>query len=108
TVSEQVVAEVGALLDREMAAHGLLTGHLADVANMAGMDDRTLSRRLMEITARSTIGELWIADVTGKIRAGSADDLGTAAKVATVAGLPESELARLMAGTTFTETLGVG
>jgi phosphoserine phosphatase RsbU/P len=108
TVSEQVVAEVGALLDREMAAHGLLTSHLADVANMAGMDDRTLSRRLMEITARSTIGELWIADVTGKLRAGSADDLGTAAKVATVAGLPESELARLMAGTTFTETLGVG
>src|SRR5262249_14681442 len=62
TVSEQVVAEVGALLDREMIAHGVLTSHLADVADRAGIDDRTLSRRLAEITARSAIGELWISD----------------------------------------------
>ena len=35
TVSEQVVAEVGTLLDREMAAHGVLVSHLADVADKA-------------------------------------------------------------------------
>lgn len=107
-VSEQVVAEVGTLLDREMIAHGVLASHLADVADKAGLSDRDLSRRLMEITARSGIGELWISDGSGGVRAGSEDDIGRSAKIATVAGLPESSLARLMAGTTFAEPLGVG
>ena len=108
TVSEQVVTEVRALLDREMAAHGVLASHLADVADQAGMSNRMLSRRLMEITARSSIGELWISDGNGKLRAGSADDLNEQAKVATVAGVPEASLDRLLSGTEFSEPLGVG
>src|SRR5215469_4879023 len=67
SVSEQVVAEVGSLLDREMVAHGVLASHLADIADRAGIDDRMLSRRLMEIRARSAIGELWISDAEGKV-----------------------------------------
>src|SRR3954451_14905664 len=74
-VSEQVVTQVGTLLDRDMAAQALLAGHLADVADIARMNDRTLSRRLREITARSAIGELWISDADGNLRAGSSDDL---------------------------------
>jgi sigma-B regulation protein RsbU (phosphoserine phosphatase) len=108
TVSEQVVAEVGALLDREMAAHGLLASHLADVADMAGMSNRTLSQRLMEITARSSIGELWISDANGYLRAGSAGDLNDSARIATVAGVPEPALDRLLTGTKFSEPLGIG
>ncbi len=108
TVSEQVVAEVGALLDREMIAHGVLASHLADMADKAGLDDRTLSRRLMEITARSAIGELWISEAKGNLRAGSMDDADEGESVATAAGLTDPALARLLAGTTFSETLGTG
>ncbi len=108
TVSEQVVAEVGTLLDREMVAHGLLASNLADVADKAGISDRELSRRLMETTARSAIGELWLSDSNGKLRAGSADDVDGSERVADVAGLPESAVSRLLAGTSFAETLGVG
>ena len=108
TVSEQVVAEVGTLLDREMVAHGLLTSHLADVADKARLSDRDLSRRLAEITARTAIGELWITGASGKLRAGSADDFTGSETAAAEAGLPARALDRLMAGTAFSEQLGAG
>ncbi len=108
TVSEQVVAEVGDLLDREMAAQGLLASHLADVADRAAMDDRTLSRRLMEITARSAVNEIWISDAEGRFRAGAADDIDGANLVAGLTGLSRQSLAGLLAGTEFSRPLGVG
>jgi sigma-B regulation protein RsbU (phosphoserine phosphatase) len=107
TVSEQVVSEVGSLLDHEMVAQGLLTSHLADLADIAGVSDKMLSRRLMEITARSSIGELWISDAHGKVRASSADDSDDPESVAAAAGLPEASLTPLLSGTEFSEPLGV-
>lgn len=107
TVSEQVVSEVRTLLDREMIAHGLLASHMADIADAAGISDKMLSRRLMEITARSSIGELWISDAQGKVRASSAGDADASDSVAAAAGLPEAAIAPLLAGTDFSENLGV-
>jgi sigma-B regulation protein RsbU (phosphoserine phosphatase) len=108
TASEQVVAEVGALLDHDMVAEGLLTSHLADVADMAGVSNQALTRRLMEIAARSGIGELWISDDKGKLRAGAAEDFDPSESLASAVGLPETSLSRLLDGTAFSESLGVG
>ncbi|MEJ0016155.1 MAG: PP2C family protein-serine/threonine phosphatase [Acetobacteraceae bacterium] len=108
TVSEQVVAEVGALLDREMIAQGVLAGQLADAALQSGMGRASLGRLLAEIAARSSIGELWIADGEGRVRAGSADDADVAARVTEATGLPDAALAGLLAGTRFAEPLGIG
>ena len=108
TVSEQVVAEVGDLLDREMAAQGLLASHLVDIADRAAMDDRTLSRRLMEITARSAVNEVWISGPDGRFRAGAADDVDLSDSVATLTGLPPQSLSGLLTGTEFSRPLGVG
>src|SRR5262245_41481238 len=107
-VSEQVVSEVGALLDREMIAQGVLVSHLADIADDAGLDAHALSRRLIEITARSGIVEIWISDASGRLRAGSTEDAEGGEPVATAVGLPPAALTRLLAGTVFAEPLGVG
>lgn len=108
SVSEQVAADIEAILDQEMIAQGLLTSHLADLADQAGVDDRTLSRRLGEITARSSIDELWISDAIGIARASSADDADPSANMAELAGLPPKALDRLVSGAAFAEPLGVG
>ena len=108
TVSERVVSEVGSLLDHEMIGEALLAGHLAELADMAGVSSNALSRRLMEITARSGVGELWIADHNGMLRAGSADDVDPSQTVASVAGLPRGSLARLLGDHVFSQALGIG
>ncbi len=106
--SEQVVAEVGGLLDREMVAHGVLTAHLADLAEEARVSDTALSRRLMEIAARTAIDEIWIVGQDGTLRAGSADDIDTHDNAADLVGLPRSALRPLLDGTAFAASLGVG
>ncbi|MGE0222705.1 MAG: SpoIIE family protein phosphatase [Acetobacteraceae bacterium] len=108
TVSEQVAAEVGTLLDQEMAAHGVLASHLADVADQAGLSDRTLSRRLREITSRSAIDDLWISDARGRPRAGATDEADEPARISVQAGLPDGSIDPLLSGTAFSAPLGVG
>ena len=88
SVSEQVVADIESILDQEMIAQGLLASHLADLADQAGLDDRSLGRRLGEIAARSSIDELWISDAVGIARAASADDSDPSTNMAQLAGLP--------------------
>ena len=107
-VSEQVVTEVGTLLDREMVAQGLLTSHLADVAEQARIGDEALSRRLMEIAARTAIDEIWISGSDGRVRAGSSDDLDPADLAADAAGLPDPALRALLEGRTLSASLGIG
>jgi len=107
-VSEEVVTEAGRLLDRELISQGLLIGHLADVAHIEGVSERDLNRRLMEITARTDMGEILVADASGRLYAGSADDYDNLEDATTAAGLPASALNRLLSGDTFTEALGIG
>jgi len=107
-VSEQVVAEVGTLLDQEMLAQAVLTSHLADVAATARISDEALSRRLMEIAARSAIDEIWVAGADGRLRAGSADDIDPRDDLAEATGLPLAGLRPLLDGQAFAVPLGVG
>ena len=108
SVSEQVAIDIETILDQEMIAQGLLTSHLADIADAAGLDDRALGRRLAEITARSAIDELWISNATGHARASSAEDTDPTGTVAALAGLPAGAVDRLLRGTVFAEPLGIG
>lgn len=107
TVSEQVLAEVETILDREMAAQGLLASHFADLAEETGLDARSLSRRLVEITARSTIDEIWISDSDGRIVAHSDQD-PPGEGLAAASGLPRLPIQRLLEGTAFALPLGIG
>lgn len=108
TVSEQVVAEVGSLLEGEMMSNGVVAAHLADLADAERMSDADLGRRLAEIVARTPIDELWISDAAGRVRAGSSADIDAGETLAEVAGLPPAALAPLLNGSTFWRTLGVG
>jgi sigma-B regulation protein RsbU (phosphoserine phosphatase) len=107
-VSEQVAVAVEGLIDQEMIAQGVLASHLADLADQAGLDDRTLSRRLAEVTARSSIDEIWISDATGGLRATASDDAASPDAVAGLVGLPSGALDRLLSGGRFAEALGTG
>lgn len=106
SVSEQVAADIEGLLDQELMAQGVLVSHLADLADRSGLGDRDLGRRLAEITARTSLDEIWISDAAGQVRAASAEEV--AGQVDRLAGMAPGTLDPLLSGHVFAAPMGVG
>ncbi len=64
-VATTIPVEIEDTIGRLMVSEALIAAHLADVAELAGLSPDEINARLMEIAARSTLGEIWITDETG-------------------------------------------
>ncbi|MBW4656037.1 MAG: response regulator [Kaiparowitsia implicata GSE-PSE-MK54-09C] len=62
---EQVPQNVDDLIGEQMLAQATLTSHFVAIAQEAGLSPDEISDRLRQITATSTIDEIWVTDETG-------------------------------------------
>lgn len=65
SVANSVPEEIERVVGRQMVAEALLTAHLFDVAEKAGISATEMNDRLLEITARTSLSEIWGIDATG-------------------------------------------
>jgi len=75
SVANTVPAEIEQVIGRQMVSEALLTAHLFDIAEQAGLSAEAVNARLMEITARSAITEIWGFDGSGATTYGSLPDV---------------------------------
>ncbi|MBC7134285.1 MAG: hypothetical protein H5U25_01395, partial [Oceanibaculum nanhaiense] len=75
SVANTVPAEIEQVIGRQMVSEALLTAHLFDIAEQAGISVEEVNARLMEITARSEISEIWGFDGSGTTTYGSLPDV---------------------------------
>jgi phosphoserine phosphatase RsbU/P len=75
SVANTVPAEIEQVIGRQMVSEALLTAHLFDIAEQAGISTEEVNARLMEITARSGISEIWGFDGSGTTTYGSLPDV---------------------------------
>ena len=90
SVSEQVDIEVDKLIGEGMLTQAYLAAELVDLGRRAGVDPKALEWRLREVTARTSLDEIWVADEVGQTTLSSMDSLDASPQIdAEVAGLPD-------------------
>lgn len=75
SVANTVPEEIETVIGRQMVAEALLVSHLFDIAREAGIPVSAINARLMEISARSAISEIWGVDGAGQVEYGSVPDM---------------------------------
>ena len=66
-LARAIPGEVESVLSEQMVAQALITAHFVEAAERAGIPAETISARLGEIVATTTLDEMWVSDEKGHI-----------------------------------------
>lgn len=89
SVSEQVGVEVDKIIGDGMLTQAYLAAELVDVGRRGGLSADEVQRRLREVTARTALDEIWVADEAGRTTLSSMDGLDASPELdAEIAGIP--------------------